>query len=65
MTYSKTCVTKPPFKLTLMVDEERWLSYKGTCHVNLLANGILNHIKITIARLLHMFIDSSDKQSGV
>ena len=24
-------------KLTLVVDVERWLSYKGTCHVILLA----------------------------
>ena len=31
--YSKTCVRQPPLKLTLVVDVERWLSYKGTCHV--------------------------------
>ena len=35
--YSETCVRKPPLKLTLVVDVERWLSYKGTCHVILLA----------------------------
>ena len=35
--YSKTCVRQPPLKLTLVVDVERWLSYKGTCHVILLA----------------------------
>ena len=35
--YSKTCVKQPPLKLTLVVDVERWLSYKGTCHVILLA----------------------------
>ena len=35
--YSKTCVSQPPLKLTLVVDVERWLSYKGTCHVILLA----------------------------
>ena len=35
--YSKTCVRKPPLKLTLVVAVERWLSYKGTCHVILLA----------------------------
>ena len=35
--YSKTCVRQPPLKLTLAVDVERWLSYKGTCHVILLA----------------------------
>ena len=35
--YSETCVRKPPLRLTLMVDVERWLSYKGTCHVILLA----------------------------
>ena len=35
--YSKTCVRQPPFKVTLVVDVERWLSYKGTCHVILLA----------------------------
>ena len=35
--YSKTCVRQPPLKLTLVVDAERWLSYKGTCHVILLA----------------------------
>ena len=28
---------QPPFKLTLVVDVERWLPYKGTCHVILLA----------------------------
>ena len=36
-TYSKNCVRQPPLKLTLVVDVERWLSYKGTCHVILLA----------------------------
>ena len=35
--YSKTCVRQPPSKLTLVADVERWLSYKGTCHVILLA----------------------------
>ena len=35
--YSKTCVRQPPLKLTLVVDVKRWLSYKGTCHVNVLA----------------------------
>ena len=35
--YSKTCARQPPLKLTLVVDVERWLSYKGTCHVILLA----------------------------
>ena len=35
--YSETCVRKPPLKWTLVVDVERWLSYKGTCHVILLA----------------------------
>ena len=35
--YSKPCVRQPPLKLTLVVDVERWLSYKGTCHVILLA----------------------------
>ena len=35
--YSETCVRKPPLSLALMVDVERWLSYKGTCHVILLA----------------------------
>ena len=35
--YSETCVRKPPLRLTLMVDVERWLSYKGTYHVILLA----------------------------
>ena len=34
---SKTCLRQPPLKLTLVVDVERWLSYKGTCHVILLA----------------------------
>ena len=34
--YSKTCVRQPPLKLTLVVDVERWLSYKGTCHVILM-----------------------------
>ena len=36
-TYSETCVSKPPLWLTLVVDMERWLSYKGICHVILLA----------------------------
>ena len=35
--YSKPCVRQPPLKLTLVVDVKRWLSYKGTCHVILLA----------------------------
>ena len=35
--YSKTCVRQPPLKLTIVVDVKRWLSYKGTCHVILLA----------------------------
>ena len=33
--YSETCVR--PLRLTIVVDVERWLSYKGTCHVILLA----------------------------
>ena len=35
--YSKTYVRQPPLKLTLVVDVERWLSYKGTRHVILFA----------------------------
>ena len=35
--YSETCVRQPPLRLTLVADVERWLSYKGTCHVILLA----------------------------
>ena len=35
--YSKTCVRQPPLKLTLVVDVERQMSCKGTCHVILLA----------------------------
>ena len=35
--YSKTCVRQPPLKLTFVVDVERWVSYKDTCHVILLA----------------------------
>ena len=35
--YSKTCVREPPLRLILVVYVERWLSYKGTCHVILLA----------------------------
>ena len=35
--YSKTCVRQPPLKMTLVVDVEKWLSDKGTCHVILLA----------------------------
>ena len=35
--YSKTCVRQPPLKLTSVVDVEKWLSYKGTCHIILLA----------------------------
>ena len=30
-------VYEPLLKLTLVADVERWLSYKGTCHVILLA----------------------------
>ena len=36
-TVSETCVREPPLRLTLVVDVESWLSYKGTCHVILLA----------------------------
>ena len=32
-----TCVRQPPLNLTLVVDVERWLSYKGTYHVILQA----------------------------
>ena len=35
--YSETCVREPPLRLSLLVGVERWLSYKGTCHVILLA----------------------------
>ena len=35
--YSETSVRQLPLKLTLVVDVERRLSYKGTCHVILLA----------------------------
>ena len=35
--YSKTCVRRPPLKRTLVVDVEKLLSYKGICHVILLA----------------------------
>ena len=35
--YSETCVRKPPLRLTLVIDVEKWLSYKGICHVILLA----------------------------
>ena len=35
--HSKTCVRQSSWKLTLVVDVERWLSYKGTCHVISLA----------------------------
>ena len=35
--YNKTCVGQPPLKLILVVDVERWLPYKETCHVILLA----------------------------
>ena len=34
--YSETCVRQPPLRLTLVVVVEKWLSYKGTCHVILL-----------------------------
>ena len=40
--YSETCVRKPPLRLTLVVDVERWLSYKGTCHVILLAKLVVD-----------------------
>ena len=35
--YNETCVREPPLRLTLVVGVERWLPYKGTCHVILLA----------------------------
>ena len=35
--YRNTCVRQPSLKLTSVIDMERWLSYKGTCHVILLA----------------------------
>ena len=37
--YSETCVRQPPMRQILNSegDVERWLSYKGTCHVILLA----------------------------
>ena len=39
---SETCVRKPPLKLTLVADVERWLSYKGICHVILLLMNTCN-----------------------
>ena len=33
--YSETCVREPPLRFTLEADVERWLSYKGACHVPL------------------------------
>ena len=39
---SETCVRKPPLKLTLVADVERWLSCKGICHVILLLMNICN-----------------------
>ena len=35
--YSEICVREPPLRMTSAIDVERWLSYKGTCHVILLA----------------------------
>ena len=35
--FSKTSIRQPPLKLTLVLEVERWLSYKGTCYVILLA----------------------------
>ena len=35
--YSETCVRKPPLRLTLVADIEKWLSYKDACHVILRA----------------------------
>ena len=35
--YSETCVREPSLWLIFVVDVERWLSCKGTCHVILLA----------------------------
>ena len=65
--YSKTCVRQPPSKLTLVADVERW-SYKGTCHVILLAKlhdmylyktgnfFHINHLKsVSKVALLHRF----------
>ena len=47
-TYSETCVREPPLRLTLVVGVERWLSYKGTCHV------------IYLAKLHDMYLDKTD-----
>ena len=55
--------------MTLVVDEERWLSYKGTCHVILLAKlhdmylyktdnffHIYHYLKsVSMVALLHRF----------
>ena len=67
--YSETCVRKPPSRLTLVVDVERWQSYKGTCHVILLVSKItwrtfikqppfhINHYLKSVSQvaLLHRF----------
>ena len=73
--YSKTCVRQPPLKLTLVVDVERWLSYKGTCHLILLAKlhdmylyktdnfFHINHYLKSVSKvaLLHRFYCSKKK----
>ena len=54
------CIREPTLRLTLMVDMERWLSYKGTCHVILLADRHIFHINyclksVSKVALLHRF----------
>ena len=60
--YSNTCVRQKPLKLTLVVDVERWLSYKGTCHVILYLYKTdnffhINHYLKSVSKvaLLHRF----------
>ena len=77
MQYSKTCVRQPPLKLTLVVNVERWLSYKGTCHVILLSKlhdmylyktdnfFHINHYLKSVSKvaLLHRFYCMNYKQT--
>ena len=77
--YSKTCVRQPPLKLTLVVVVERWLSYKGTCHVILLAKlhdmylyktdnfFHSNHYLKSVSKvaLLHRFYCSQFKKTSI
>ena len=58
--YSETCVRKPPLRLSLVIVVESWLSYKGTCHVILLAKLHDMYLYKTLAKLHDMYLYKTD-----